>query len=150
MPKTKPVVSVGDQIVTMDRRSKDRRGVGKGTEGVANEGLGIEGSGAKGSSTEPRRKKQRRRQIDPTTCERDYSGDEIEFMQAMDAYKRAAGRMFPTCSEILEVIRSLGYVRLTAEQLALVQVGDLQTELSESVAYDDDDEFSDEECEEDE
>ena len=58
-----------------------------------------------------RRKVPRRRQIDPTTCERDYSTDEIEFMQALDAYKRANGRMFPTCSEILEVIRDMGYVR---------------------------------------
>ncbi len=33
-------------------------------------------------------------------------------MQALDAYKRASGRMFPTCSEILEVIRDLGYVRI--------------------------------------
>jgi len=61
---------------------------------------------------ERRTKVQRRRQIDPTTCERDYSNDEIEFMQALDAYKRASGRMFPTCSEILEVIRGLGYVRM--------------------------------------
>lgn len=59
-----------------------------------------------------RRKVQRRRQIDPTTCERDYSTDELEFMQALDAYKRTSGRMFPTCSEILEVIRGLGYVRV--------------------------------------
>jgi hypothetical protein len=58
-----------------------------------------------------RRKVQRRRQIDPTTCERDYSNDEIEFMQALDEYKRENGRMFPTCSEILEVIRGLGYRR---------------------------------------
>ncbi len=63
----------------------------------------------------PRRKVQRRRQIDPTTCERDYSNDEIEFMQALDAYKRANGRMFPTCSEILEVVRGMGYVRLDPE-----------------------------------
>jgi len=59
-----------------------------------------------------REKVARRRQIDPTTCERDYSNDEIEFMHALDAYKRANGRMFPTCSEILEVIRGLGYVRV--------------------------------------
>ncbi|MEX2026783.1 MAG: hypothetical protein WEH44_05770 [Pirellulaceae bacterium] len=63
-----------------------------------------------------RRKIPRRRQIDPTTCERDYSSDEIEFMQALDAYKRANGRMFPTCSEILEVIRDLGYVRIPSGQ----------------------------------
>jgi len=60
-----------------------------------------------------RRKVQRRRQIDPTTCERDYTTDEIEFMHALDAYKRANGRMFPTCSEILEVIRDMGYVRVS-------------------------------------
>ncbi len=62
--------------------------------------------------SERRNKVPRRRQIDPTTCERDYSADEIEFMHALDAYKRSAGRMFPTCSEILEVIRSLGYERV--------------------------------------
>ena len=65
-----------------------------------------------------RRKVKRRRQIDPTTCEREYSELEIEFMQAMDDYKRASGRMFPTCSEILEVVRKLGYERVavTGEQ----------------------------------
>lgn len=62
-----------------------------------------------------RRKAPRRRQIDPTTCERDYTNDEIEFMHALDAYKRANGRMFPTCSEILEVIRHLGYVKVVNE-----------------------------------
>ena len=58
---------------------------------------------------ERREKVSRRRQIDPTTCERDYTNDEVEFMDALDKYKRASGRMFPTCSEILEVIRGLGY-----------------------------------------
>lgn len=62
---------------------------------------------------ERRVKVPRRRQIDPTTCEREYNDDEIEFMHALDAYKRTSGRMFPTCSEILEVIRDLGYVRTT-------------------------------------
>ena len=51
----------------------------------------------------------RRRQIDPTTCERDYTPEEIEFMNAMDEYKRRNGRMFPTCSEVLEVVKLLGY-----------------------------------------
>ncbi len=59
----------------------------------------------------PRRKVERRRMIDPTTCERDYSLDEIEFMKAMDDYKRKSGRMFPTWSEVLEVVRSLGYAK---------------------------------------
>lgn len=56
-----------------------------------------------------RRRLDRRRQIDPTTCERDYSDNEIEFMRAMDDYKRKSGRPFPTWSEVLEVVMSLGY-----------------------------------------
>ena len=63
---------------------------------------------------ERRAKVNRRRQIDPTTCEREYSDDEVEFMQALDAYKRKNGRMFPTCSEVLEVVRSLGYTKVAA------------------------------------
>jgi hypothetical protein len=60
-------------------------------------------------ATERREKVNRRRQIDPTTCERDYTDEEVEFMHALDQYKRSSGRMFPTCSEVLEVLRGLGY-----------------------------------------
>lgn len=66
-----------------------------------------------------RRRGERRRQIDPTTCERDYDVDEIEFMKAMDEYKRDFGRPFPTWSEVLEVAKSLGY-RKVAERTAIV------------------------------
>lgn len=75
-----------------------------------------------------RRKVQRRRLIDPTTCERDYSNDEIEFMQAMDHYKRKSGRMFPTCSEILEVLRSMGYVRVEMEDGDVENIADATDE----------------------
>ena len=61
-----------------------------------------------------REKVNRRRQIDPTTCERDYTAEEVEFMQALDEYKRKSGRMFPTCSEILEVICDIGYSKQPA------------------------------------
>jgi hypothetical protein len=102
VPKLKsPEVEISRRSKDSDRRAKEERR--KESVPVAVERR----------ATERRSKVQRRRQIDPTTCERDYSGDEIEFMQAMDAYKRTSGRMFPTCSEILEVIRGMGYVRLT-------------------------------------
>ena len=64
--------------------------------------------------TGDRRTQDRRRQIDPTTCERDYKPDEIEFMTAMDDYKRRSGRPFPTWSEVLEVLRDLGYRKVAA------------------------------------
>ena len=37
--------------------------------------------------------------------------DEREFRSAMEQYKRRSGRLFPTWSEILEVLRSLGYAK---------------------------------------
>jgi hypothetical protein len=52
---------------------------------------------------------ERRRQVDPTTCEKEYNEEELAFMKAMDLYKRNNRRPFPTWSEVLEVLRSLGY-----------------------------------------
>jgi hypothetical protein len=85
-----------DRRFSMDRRKKKDEGY-----------VGPE----RRQPTERREKVERRRMIDPTTCERDYSNDEIEFMKAMDEYKRKSGRMFPTWSEVLEVVRALGYER---------------------------------------
>jgi hypothetical protein len=53
--------------------------------------------------------KRRRRKIDPTTCERPCTDDDIVFMKAMDQYKRDNRRQFPTWSEVLEVLQALGY-----------------------------------------
>lgn len=88
-----------------------------------------------------RRKKQRRRHIDPTTCERDYSSPEIEFMRAMDDYKHKSGRMFPTCSEVLEVVRDLGYVRLDDDQIALLNLDQCDAASVEQMVDVDADEF---------
>ena len=44
-------------------------------------------------------------------------------MSAMDNYKRRSGRMFPTCSEVLEVVKSLGYTsKIHTEPVALPTV----------------------------
>jgi hypothetical protein len=59
-----------------------------------------------------RRQGERRRLVDPSTCERDYNDDAIAFMKAMDLYKRANRRPFPTWSEVLEVLHALGYRRV--------------------------------------
>jgi hypothetical protein len=57
----------------------------------------------------------RRRFVDPTTCEKDYTEAEMEFMGAMQLYKQASGRMFPTWSEVLEVLKGLGYEKIGPE-----------------------------------
>ena len=115
--KKKSSAEASSTEVTVDRRRKPRRSKEEDRRTEDSD----TGEIAEDQRAEPRRKVARRRQIDPTTCERDYNDDEIEFMHALDAYKRTAGRMFPTCSEILEVLRDLGYRRLNAEQLALIE-----------------------------
>jgi hypothetical protein len=100
--------------VELERRKNDRRAEERRKQNAA---IAVERR-----QGQRREKVQRRRQIDPTTCERDYNDDEIQFMQALDAYKRTSGRMFPTCSEILEVIRALGYVRVTTPETAVAVV----------------------------
>jgi hypothetical protein len=50
--------------------------------------------------------------INPSTCQREYTDDEIEFMIAVYEYKRSSGRMFPTWSEAIEVHAILGYNKL--------------------------------------
>src|SRR5262245_10688120 len=51
----------------------------------------------------------RKRLVDPTTCDRDYTSAELEFMLAMQEYKKDSGRMYPTWSEVLGVLQGLGY-----------------------------------------
>lgn len=102
--------SVGTAEVAIDRRRGVRRDEEKNCTAPQPAPVPVR--------LERRQKVNRRRQIDPTTCERDYTDDEVQFMNALDDYKRASGRMFPTCSEVLEVVRSLGYVRLSPSELA--------------------------------
>jgi len=52
---------------------------------------------------------EKRRMVDPVTFEKQYNSDEVAFMNAMDQYKRSNRRPFPTWSEVLEVLVSLGY-----------------------------------------
>jgi hypothetical protein len=60
----------------------------------------------------------RRRFVDPTTSEREYTEAEMEFMMAMNEYKRSSGRMFPTWTEVLEVLQSLGYEKMVSAALS--------------------------------
>ena len=93
-------VAFSEELCVTDRRGNDRR---KKAVPVALE---------RRASKDRRLEKGERRQIDPTTCERDYNNDEIDFMKAMDQYKRDNRRPFPTWSEVLEVLRAMGYRRV--------------------------------------
>ncbi len=102
------------EVLVTDRRGgerADRRGIDRRKRTIP---VAVD----RRSGSDRRQQGERRRQIDPTTCERDYSDDEITFMKAMDQYKRDNRRPFPTWSEVLEVLRALGY-RKVAEPSAM-------------------------------
>jgi len=99
------------EVLVTDRRAGDRRNGDRRKQNVP-----VDVERRKGQDR--RQQGERRRQVDPTTCERDYSDEEIIFMKSMDQYKRDNRRPFPTWSEVLEVLHSLGY-RKVAEPTAL-------------------------------
>lgn len=49
------------------------------------------------------------RGVDPVTSDIKYDEDDLEFMNAVDEYKREKGRRFPTIKEHLMILKSLGY-----------------------------------------
>ncbi len=67
---------------------------------------------------ERRARKERRKRIDPTTFEKQYTDDELEFMNAMQRFKERTGRAFPTFGEVIRVAISLGYRMPTSERPA--------------------------------
>jgi hypothetical protein len=96
-------------LAITDRRNGDRRNHGDRRKRSIPVAVERRSGEDRRAGRERRHQGERRRQVDPTTCEKDYSDEEILFMKAMDQYKRANRRPFPTWSEVLEVLRSLGY-----------------------------------------
>jgi len=92
-----------DAAAMFDRRAKNERRAGDRRKKIIPVAL------ERREGSERRQVGERRRQVDPTTCERDYNGEEIDFMRAMDDYKRYNHRPFPTWSEVLEVLIAMGY-----------------------------------------
>ena len=85
-------------------------------------------------ANDARRQSRRKRLVDPTTCDRDYTAAEFEFMRAMEEYKRRAGRPFPTWSEALGVLRSLGYEKAVPDATDQRAVDSTHQPISEACA----------------
>ena len=93
------------------RIGQDRRGGEDRRQSVVDRRLGLD----------RRRGPGRRRSDDRRTAEEGQMSDEqFEFLMAIDEYKKANSRPFPTWTEVLEVIKALGY-RKVAEPSALAE-----------------------------
>ncbi len=76
------------------------------------------------ADSERRQKKERRRRIDPTTFEKQYTDDEMEFMNAMQRFKELSGKTFPSYGDVLKVAIMLGYRRAIFEFDRLPESGE--------------------------
>lgn len=56
--------------------------------------------------------------------EGEMTGEQFLFIKAIDAYKRVNGRPYPTWTEVLEVMRKLGYRKTQPTELAIAGAED--------------------------
>ncbi|MHC4482211.1 MAG: hypothetical protein ACYSW4_01545 [Planctomycetota bacterium] len=90
----------------------ERRSGGNRRQSVVDRRLGLD----------RRRGPGRRRSDDRKSAEEGQMSDEqFQFLMAIDEYKRKNARPFPTWTEVLEVIKALGY-RKVAEPQSLEQL----------------------------
>src|SRR4051794_13402475 len=64
---------------------------------------------------ERRARKERRKRVDPTTFEKQYNVEEIEFMNAIQEFKDRTRKTFPSYGEALRVAVSIGYRRVVED-----------------------------------
>ncbi len=89
------------KLITERRLGQDRRG------SVVDRRLGLD----------RRRGPGKRRTDDRRTAEEgEMSNEQFEFLMAIDEYKKKNSRPFPTWTEVLEVIKALGYRKVAAPQ----------------------------------
>lgn len=69
---------------------------------------------------ERRRGPGRRRSDDRKAAEEgEMTGEQFEFVMAIETYKRVNKRMYPTWTEILEIVRQLGYRKVETRKIKL-------------------------------
>ena len=88
-----------------DRRKGDRRRASDGASGDQPERRDRRAGDRRKAPSVPDEYRARKRSIN----EYPLNADELEFINAIAAYKQAYGKPFPTWSEVLHVVKSLGY-----------------------------------------
>jgi hypothetical protein len=108
-----PERSVVDRRAGLDRRQKTRAESGY-------TGPERRSAGDRRTGLERRRGPGVRRSDDRRLAEEgEMTGEQFEFVMAIETYKKVNKRMFPTWTEVLEVMRQLGYRKVEHRTIAL-------------------------------
>lgn len=101
-----------DRRIGLDRREVAAR--------QSREGAGRDGNDAAPTGLERRRGAGRRLSDSQRAAdEGEMTGEQFLFLMAIDAFKKANGKTFPNWSDVLEVIRLLGYRKTMPSELNL-------------------------------
>ena len=112
--KTKSKLSSSDVLSPKTRRGRPRKFVAPEALLTPEEGGAAMVKKYRSPTENPTQAKPnpKSKRVNPATSDRHYSLDEVEFMNALADFKRASGRLFPSCSEILDILRKLGYEKV--------------------------------------
>jgi hypothetical protein len=120
-PDTTSTGSTTDDVLRMDRRGGDRRAGDR--RNVVDRRSGADRRAIESSeytNLERRRGPGRRlSEFVRNAEEGEMSKEQFMFLMAIDAFKRANGKGFPSWSDVLEVVRKLGYRKTMASELNL-------------------------------
>ena len=119
--------TVVDRRVGLDRRQKNAEEAGYGGPERR------EAEDRRDTGLERRRGPGRRRNDDRRSAEEgEMTAEQFEFVMAIQMYKKVNKRMFPTWTEVLEVVNQLGYRKVQARDITLENVP--EPEIAKKVA----------------
>lgn len=107
-----------------DRRGGDRRGAADRRASVVDRRNGADRRDARTGLERLRGPGRRRTDFAKSAEEGEMTPEQFLFIMAIDAYKRVNNKPFPTWTEVLEVIRKLGYRKTQPSLLNLANAED--------------------------
>jgi len=111
------------QSVVDRRMGTDRRQLAAEESGYTDEERRMQGERRADAGLERRRGPGRRRSDDRRSAEEgEMSAEQFEFVMAIETYKKVNKRMYPTWTEVLEVVRQLGYRKVAHRDITLDNV----------------------------
>ena len=125
-PTSEPDITPGIVRDLVDRRGglerRDPATGGTPPEGVADRRV-ADSQGDRRTGLERRRGAGIRRDADRRVAEEgEMTAEQFEFVMAIETYKKVNRKLFPTWTEVLEVMNQLGYKKVEARSLRLDHV----------------------------
>ena len=104
--------------------NKDKKHISSNDKSVADRRIGIDRRDLPGSTSETNLERRRgpgRRRTDfmKAADEGEMTQEQFLFIMAIDTFKRVNGLTFPTWTDVLEIIRKLGYRKTMSSELDL-------------------------------